>query len=462
MLRNTRSRTRLQKVADDRFRKNLTSSIHCLPNEVISHIFVIGCPTPNHERRVVDKKPLHHQLRLGSVCGLWRKIAHKCPALWTSVTITFPSSSSENELGFFEEIICSILRRSGTLELDLSIRLRGTWFAHPYYFHVIPHLPRVHTLGVECQYNASTIPLLGPFSNVPKLSKLRHLYAKGSPDFLDKWIFPFCTQNSPLETFHCQDPPLKKHNIVHQSPLLFSAIPTLRLRNVSLSLIHIERSAVNFVNKCDLRMLKLSGLSWDDEDHDDVVISSSTLTHLDLHAWCIWELPPRLLGSLPNLLHLRLEIEMIELQSDPPLWPPLPSLRSLSVEIEKVQRTCEPFVADLVHVAPQLVALQIDELDAAEVVQFIRAHRGEMVDGIERKPLKLLVLMSSDEFFDRRTKWGDLSMIAPILHGWDPKNQTGWHLKQCRHPIVIHGVEIRREGYGLVTPFYTVADQIIG
>jgi len=193
-----------------------------------------------------------------------------------------------------------------------------------------------------------------------------------------------------------------------------------------------------------------------------MVISSPTLTHLDLHAWSMWELPPRLLGSLPNLLHLRLEIGTIESESDPPLWPPLPSLRSLSVEIELVQRTCEPFVTDLLRVAPQLVALQIDELDAAEVVQFIRAHRGELVDGIERKPLKLLVLMSGDEFFDSREKWGNLSMIAPILRGWDPENRTGWHLKQCRHPIVIHGIEIRRKGYGLVTPFYTVADQIIG
>src|ERR1700733_5696761 len=119
MLRNSRSRTLSQQVADDRFQANLTSSVHRLPNEVISHIFVLGRPTPNHERRVIDKKPLRHQVRLGSVCRLWRTITHGCPALWTSVTILSPNSLSGNELESFEEMICSILRRSGTLELDL-------------------------------------------------------------------------------------------------------------------------------------------------------------------------------------------------------------------------------------------------------------------------------------------------------------------------------------------------------
>ena len=121
MPQNTRSRT----AANARFRANLTSVIHRLPNELIAHIFVMGCPAPNHKLAGIDTAPFRYQVLVGSICRLWRKIAHECPSLWTSVAVFYPVAGGRGKktpLAFYEEMICVILGRSGTLQLDLSVR----------------------------------------------------------------------------------------------------------------------------------------------------------------------------------------------------------------------------------------------------------------------------------------------------------------------------------------------------
>src|ERR1700733_4367662 len=113
-----------QTAANARFRANLTSAIHCLPNELIAHIFVMGCPSPNHrEFTGIDAAPFRYQVLVGSICGLWREIAHGCPSLWTSVAVCHPTGSGGKKLEFYKEMITEILGRSGTLELDLSLRI---------------------------------------------------------------------------------------------------------------------------------------------------------------------------------------------------------------------------------------------------------------------------------------------------------------------------------------------------
>jgi hypothetical protein len=121
MTRNTRSQT----AANVRS-ANLTSAtgIHRLPNEILAHIFVTGCPTSNHKLYRIDMTPLQHQVLVGSVCKLWRNIAHGCAALWISVAIRYPmpkGKSSGSKLKFYE-MIFSVLPRSGTMEVDLSIK----------------------------------------------------------------------------------------------------------------------------------------------------------------------------------------------------------------------------------------------------------------------------------------------------------------------------------------------------
>jgi len=119
MRKNTRSRT----AANARYRANSLSVV--LPDEVIAHIFVMGCPAPNHKFLKIDTAPLQYQVLVGSICRLWRKIANECPCLWTSVVVRHPFSENKcpkKKLEFYEEMISVVLGRSGTLELDLSIR----------------------------------------------------------------------------------------------------------------------------------------------------------------------------------------------------------------------------------------------------------------------------------------------------------------------------------------------------
>ena len=149
MRKNNRWRT----VAEVRFRANLASAIHCLPDELLAHIFVMGCPAPNHKLTAIDRAPFRYQVLVGSICRLWRDIAHECPPLWTSVVVQYPSSwnkRARKKLQFYEEMISVVLRRSGSLEIDLSIRMHGVdgFSGFPHFDHIIPHLQRVHTLDV--------------------------------------------------------------------------------------------------------------------------------------------------------------------------------------------------------------------------------------------------------------------------------------------------------------------------
>jgi len=428
--------TRSRSAANIRSQMNLTAAIHRLPNEIIAHIFVVGCPTPNHDRLSVDVAPIQHQMLVGSICGLWREIAHECPALWTSVVVRYPMS--ETDVDSYEETICSSLRRSGTLELDLAIRVDvvpGRESTYPYYYdHVVPHLQRVHTLFLDCRADRLD-PM--PFSNMPQLVKLGHFYIKGGHRSRDALIFPSCAKDSPLETFHF-------NSYSAYNALQFASIPTSRLQDISIKCFYVGEEIAYFISKCNnLQVLALSGQTW----APGVTVSSVTLTHLDLLAMV---LPAALWGDLPNLRHLRLLVAFGP-PPQPSSWPPLPSLKSLSIHI--LYGEYQPIIPDILHVAPQLVALQIGYAGAWEAVKYFCAHREDGLDGrIRRKRLRLLLLMTDDTLGFKvelpHSRWSDLSLVAPILHKWDPNPLAGWRFVQINKPIVIDDVEIRQSSYG--------------
>jgi hypothetical protein len=122
-----------------------TSASACQsPPQNTTHIFIVGCPAPDLESPRIDLAPLRYQLLVGSVCGVWRQVAHGCPALWTSVVVRYPKA----DLRFYEEMLCSTLRRSGTPELYISVQ-GGTGHGsegYRYFGHVVPHFQRAHTL----------------------------------------------------------------------------------------------------------------------------------------------------------------------------------------------------------------------------------------------------------------------------------------------------------------------------
>jgi len=428
-------------AANVRSQMNLTSTIHHLPNEIIAHIFVVGCPTPNHDGLCVDVAPIQHQMLVGSICSLWREIAHECPALWTSVVVRYPKS--ENDVKSYGEMICSSLRRSGTLGLDLAIRVDtfpGQEPTYSYCDHVVPHIQRVHTLFLECRVDCL------PSWNMPQLVKLRHLYIWGSHASPENPILLSCA-NSPLETFH----------FISYNALQLASIPTSRLRDISIMRYRVDEEIAYFINKCN--NLQVSAL-WVHDWAPDAIISSVTLTHLDLYTEEI--MPVALLGNLPNLRHLRLHVVFrVDSSSHPSSWPPLPSLRSLSIRIPfGGSRSILP---NILHVAPQLVALQIGYDDACEVVRSIRVHREDGLDGgVRRKRLRLLLLMADHTPESRiepaHSRWGDLPTLAPILHNWDPNQLAAWRSVQINNPIVIDGVEIRHSSY-IANPKIFISDR---
>jgi hypothetical protein len=453
MSRSTRSQT----AANVRFQANLASVIHRLPNEVIAHIFVSGCPTPNHKLKHIDVAPLEHQMLVGSICKLWRNIAHDCPTLWTSVVVRCPLSRnkpSRNKLKFYEDIIGSVLRRSRTLEVDLSLRIDYVpefWQSDPpYYRQVAPHLQRVQTLDVERRDQFMDWLLR---TKIPRLPKLRHFYTKGCQTSGGPSIFPFCIVHNPLETFYYEVP-------YH---LPFDIIPTSRLRYVHIGMLCIERKLVDFVSGCsNLQVLELYGTDW----HRDAIISSSTLTHLDLRAWQLGEFPTKLWDGLPNLLHLHLRAEYVDISRQPFIsrsWASLPLLRSLSIHPRKKESQLTPtapHLTDILRCAPQLIALRLAEVDALEAIEFFRTYRGDELRGsIGRKPLQLLQLITTHEQIQGR--WGDLVTIAPILRRWDPE-ETEWHSEKCVNPIIIDGVKIElcADGVELSPPLSVRADEI--
>ena len=159
------------------FQTNSTAFIHRLPTEIIAHIFVLGCPRPDHARRGIDAAPLHHQVLVGSICQRWRSIACSSPALWTSVVVRYPHW--ERDFEFYTKMINSVFQRSGKFELDLSVGIfrHRTHFpsVHPCYELIVPHLQKVHTLDVHCDPHFQS---LLPIPNLPELVNLRHYYTK--------------------------------------------------------------------------------------------------------------------------------------------------------------------------------------------------------------------------------------------------------------------------------------------
>ena len=352
-------------------------------------------------------------------------------------------------LAFYEEMICVILGRSGALQLDLSVRFHRlpsvSGVAH--YSHIIAHLRRAHVLDMDFEGGAY-FPLL---TYTQELLNLRHLYAKGHA-FEDGPFFPSLGERSPLETLYYET----------SGPFRVSTLPSSRLRYCHIWQRHIDRHTAELVNKCgNLRVLELWGDTWGPA----VLISSSTLTHLHLHAQQVLPLNGQLAQGLPNLLHLRIQVDRAQSESPihAPSWTPLPSLRSLSIEFGTASHQRVSYGSHLIHIlrgAPRLVALQIDEIDAPEVIEFIRTHKEEeLSDGARRRPVRLLLLMV--DFQQAETRWGDLPNIASLLFSQDCIAQTEWRLQRCINPIKLGDFEVRQQVYGAASscPLSVTADR---
>ena len=345
-------------------------------------------------------------------------------------------------LSLYRKVLAAVLARSGTLGLDISIQtVRCGERPSRYYDLLSPHLSRAHTLDVEVGNSAVN---LIPVSCTPELGKLRHLYVKGQRNSSQVVSLP----NSPLETFY----------YFISSPLCISSVPQAKLQTLTLRLsngLFQAEDLVKFVNNSRLQKLDLKAWSWNPR----AIISSPTLIHLDIE---ILQLPVSCLGQLPNLVHLRLAIRTIYPDRHAMIWPSLPSLKSLHV---KSGNRYEPFLKFILQHTQHLVALQIGDADAREVIDLFRERWDKNdydLDG--RGSLRLVRVVIQEPLLTGRL--GSLSKLALILHAQRPHVQTEWYsftndVKMCP-PVVLDGIEATPVSEEPSPPLFKCADEIIG
>lgn len=397
MPRNTRSQAAIKHL----FEQNLSQSIHRLPNEVISNVFSVGCPVPNHESLSIDDAaPFKFQMAVSLVCRLWRDIAKSSPGLWTSVLVRPPRSTSKRE--FYREMLQSVLTLSRELELDVSINLRGIGEheGSKYLDLVVPHLPRVCSLDVQIYHPEPAI------FNTFELPKLRHFYVKGGAHYGSSATLLELVSKSPLETFYYDA----------RMPLEFSSIPNSRLVSCRLTK-SVGSGTVKFVESSPMRTLRLRSNMWE----RDALLTSSTLTYLDI---ALNRVPQCILGSLPNLLHLSMEFSGQARVGYTVTWPEFPSLVSLYF------RTHEHglHLADILRKAPRIIALEIWDTDVSEAVDVLRARWDGGIAGRE-DTLRLfrIIVYFPGAKPKLRHSYREIPEIASILQAQRPVLRTEWY-----------------------------------
>lgn len=360
MQRTTRSKSRATALraldaVEVRFEENLSSPIHRLPNEIIANIFVLGRPAPIYVNITYRGGDDSHKypILLGSICRLWRQVARSSPELWTYVLIRTPDSRIKSH----REVLRTFLESSGNLDLDVAIvpgRFTSLFSITSYYFDdITPHLSRICTLFAFIRgSNLGVIPLRASV----ELPKLRHLsvYQQHSRSDFDSIPFPVCARRSPLETFHYSA----------RGPLDLTTVPKASLRTLHIEMTHMRRATLEFIESSLLRVLTLHTGWW--QSHSG--LSSATLTQVELKVGRV--VPPecRILGALPNLLHLSL----FGMHGYHVHWPELPSL--LSLHISRGVFTAGVNVIGLLGEAPQLVALQISDDGVKKMVESLSAR----------------------------------------------------------------------------------------
>ena len=345
-------------LAKIRFEENLSSPIHRLPNEIIAHIFFLGRPTSIHA--IAYDGSHKYPILLGSICQLWRQISRRSPRLWTYVLIRAP----DLDIAFGREMLRTFLELSGSLELCVMIAPAGCYrvsgaspFTSQYFDDIAPHLSRICTLFAMIWDADLRVPLQAN----TELPQLRHfsVYQHNQPNRRDPFVLPLRARRSPLETFHYYfAPPF--YLPVDMTTVLRTSLRTLHMRTR-----FVREDLTEFIESSLLRILHLRAARW----VSSTVLSSTTLTHVEINMRNSASRAFRSLGALPNLLHLSL----LGRYSHQVYWPELPSLLSLHISRDVLAAEMDSF--GLLRRAPQLIALQISGDDETNMAQYASAPR---------------------------------------------------------------------------------------
>lgn len=325
-----------------------------LPFELLSHIFLLGCPefsADDNMAEVVD--PFPYLVRTSSVCRWWRQVALQTQSLWTTIYFvlrTTPTCRQKYE---------AILERSGDMNLAVYI-------AHPSVFHgPQEHMSAKENVPLSLMLKRASI--IGVTSGNPKfpelafshLPRLQH-FIMSSLNFPAVDIFPIprvlqsvsYITGGPLDTV--------EQNCVTQSSPRCLSLNVIVLKDDRIEMLetlhHLEELSITYRYKQNSRNL-----------------SHRTLTHLTITVRHIT--PSTILGSLPSLVHLTFCVDAYypgrkkdHGRDSPCTMSPLTALRTLAVKPRTHLYDYAHHVMTIVDHAPGLVALELWDENALQVV----------------------------------------------------------------------------------------------
>ena len=318
------------------------------------------------------------------------------------------------------EILRTVLELSRNLELYLSILPGRDQHLFPlalqYFDDILPHASRICTLSVFVWNNKLAAI---PHQARVELPKLQHFLAHEVHVCDFPFILPAFIRESPLETFHYAPDP----------PGLFEidVVPTARLRDLRVNLHYVNPGIMDFIESFPLQFLHLGAFLWD----TNTTLSSTTLTRVKIRIDHVLQLLSscRILGTLPNLLHLSILGMQIGRPTSNMQWPDLPSLLSLHIAIGGPNHIVDTNIIGLLGKTPRLVALHILDHVALEMVNALSVHWEGAALNHAGDHLRLLRITVSTPISAERHR--ELSKLATALHERS-ELRVEWFSDGCR------------------------------
>ncbi|KAF8318705.1 hypothetical protein DL93DRAFT_331514 [Clavulina sp. PMI_390] len=394
--------------------------IHRLPNELLSMVFIHGCPDSAAQAVITDPyqdptpppkldSPHKHQVVVSSICRQWRAVAHTTPGLWTALEIREPrlparspphsrtDAQTPDEEAAAEEqkrqiaeriqIIQAVIQRSGKLDLSVTIYWTPTILL-TCRDTMGENLGRVRVLTVNLEGG----PVVCDAVKIGHLPRLEHLLVQGKCEgrggvSVQRLFSPpkdippqHVSFVAPIKTLRCTaidlrvvlplpPPPSSTQDLFDVPPFPNPAFASLsHLRHLQIAHHNTDDQFVQALNGCpNLESLTLHTRQW-------VVatpLRSPSLRYLSVHIAFLSMRTTCFLASAPLLEHVTTYFEDLEKTEFQARWVPLPSLKSY-----RGHKHCHrpKAVPDLLSKAPGLLAAEVWDADAVEVLKLLQGH----------------------------------------------------------------------------------------
>ena len=405
---------------DSQERKNLRANIHRLPNEILGYVLVLCCPAPAVEgyRGAVDPRPF--QVLVSSICRLWRKVAHRTPALWTTMFVSLPIVEGRpSEL--CETLLQDALDRSGLMDLalyvvqreDFPMRRRG-FSTSPRIVSIIKKIfPRLNQLYLSVDVRATDTESIFPITD---LRRSRNIFLKTRNTRRDFTLIDGSHVFENAETFEIY---LHRYSLPEKTA--FTSLASLR--KLTCHSDYINEDLTNTITKMPrLEHLSLTG-SYDTRGIKS--ISSSSLIRFEL---CLFDhslgsfIILEALGSLPKSTHFTLITggdqvgRWTRLYEHSPrthdeIRPFIPCLTTFSTgPHEDFPYSPLSSVGPVIEHAPNLAAFELWDSDAMDAIEALLASDERLPLGCSYPNLRLIRVVFSSrslttQLHGRNDRW---------------------------------------------------------